>query len=114
MPKARPCVIDGNTAVELAADADAVHRVRRDRGRRQRLGDRRGQRLLPHARVLLGPARLRKARLIGGARRADGRQPRIGHHDLQALRADVDAEEHRASPDLPQQQRGVSPAGTWP
>ena len=90
--------VDGDAAVELAADAKRADRRGDCPAASKRAADGRRQRLLPQPRVLLRPARPRKRGLISAGRLAPQLQIVIGHHRLQALGADVDAHDHGASP----------------
>ena len=91
----RPAVgIDGNAAVELAADAERRDLLRRGARLAQRAGDRRPERALPQRRILLRPARPRELRPIGRCRLAANPEFAVGDRDLQALRADIDADDH--------------------
>ena len=85
--------VDRDAAVELAGDRDALDVPGRNTGGSERARDGRLQRAQPQARILLGPARSGKIRLVRHARLAAQDEIGIDHHRLQALRAEVDADD---------------------
>src|SRR5262249_6805252 len=93
-------VVDGDAAVELPANTERADLVRRGAGRGERTGDRGPERSLPERGILLCPTRARELRAVGRRGLAADLQLAIGDRDLEALRTDIDADDHR----VPQQQ----------
>src|SRR5262249_61266635 len=81
-------IIDGDAAVELAADADAGDVGWFRIGVAQGIGDGGAERRKPELRRLLDPARLREGRTIGAVALAAHAEGVVEDRDLEALRSD--------------------------
>ena len=86
--------IDGDAAVELAAESDRPYGGWFGAPGCQRLGDRGPQGGFPKPGILLDPTRPRMADRIAAHRPAPHAQGRIQHCNLEGLAADIDADDH--------------------
>src|SRR5262249_40309119 len=88
---------DRDATVELAGDRDRRDRLAAQPRRGQRAGDRRSQRRLPRPRILLGALRRRMLRRIAHRVPAEHRERLVAHDRLEALRAEIDADDEHAA-----------------
>jgi len=96
-----PVRVHGDAAVELAGDPEGPDIGRGAPGGGERLGDRGPERVLPERRRLLGPAGAREIRLVGRGGFAQQAQAVVQDDRLEALRADIDADDgDRSSPSI--------------
>ena len=86
-------VADREAAVELAGDAQRVNVSGRQAGGGERLGDGGGECVLPQRRRLIGPAGAGIGGLVIGGGVAENGEIVVGDDDLEALRADIDADD---------------------
>ena len=88
--------VDREAAIELAADAERGDLRRAYAGLRQGAGDGRAERMFPQPRILFRPAVTREVRPVGHGRFAADAERVVGDRCLEALCADIDADDHGA------------------